>query len=132
MTSQSPVRRTRQQLAIREALAGRSDFVAAQQLHASMVSGGHKVGLATVYRALQSFDEAGEVDSIVTEAGETLYRACETPRHHHHLVCRECGRTEEIDGPEVEAWTARVAADHGFSEVEHTAEIFGRCLDCAA
>lgn len=125
------VRRTRQQLAILEALTAREDFVAAQELHAAMGRDGHKVGLATVYRALQTFDEAGEVDSILTESGESLYRACTTPQHHHHLLCRECGTAVEIDGPEVEQWTETIAREHGFTEPKHTIEIYGRCSDCS-
>ncbi|MDN8921191.1 transcriptional repressor, partial [Staphylococcus aureus] len=83
--------------------------------------------LATVYRALQTFDEAGEVDSILTESGESLYRACTTPQHHHHLLCRECGTAVEIDGPVVEQWTETIAREHGFTEATHTIEIYGRC-----
>lgn len=125
------VRRTRQQLAILEALTAREDFVAAQELHAAMGRDGHKVGLATVYRALQTFDEAGEVDSILTGSGESLYRACRTPQHHHHLLCRECGTAVEIDGPVVEQWTETIAREHGFTEPTHTIEIYGRCSDCS-
>lgn len=131
MSSTRP-RRTRQQLAILEALQAREDFVAAQQLHASMATEGHKVALATVYRALQHFDEAGEVDTLLSEGGETLYRACQTPAHHHHLVCRVCGTTVEVDGPEVERWAEQIASRHGFAEVTHTLELSGRCARCAA
>jgi Fur family ferric uptake transcriptional regulator len=46
-------------------------------------------------------------------------------------VCRSCGRTVEIEGPEVERWAAKVAERHGFVEVTHTVEIFGTCADCA-
>ncbi|WP_462417748.1 Fur family transcriptional regulator [Kytococcus sp. Marseille-QA3725] len=130
MTTTRP-RRTRQQTAVLEALSDRSDFVAAQQLHAAMSQDGQKVALATVYRALQAFDEAGEVDTLLTEAGETLYRACDTELHHHHLVCRECGNTVEIDGPAVEQWSEQIAAEHGFSEVTHIVELYGRCASCA-
>ena len=53
---------------------------------------------------------------------EVIYRRCSTPRHHHHLVCRECGKTVEVEGPAVvESWAARVAAEHGYSDVSHTA-----------
>lgn len=130
MTTNRP-RRTRQQSAVLEALGSRTDFVAAQELHVAMARAGHKVALATVYRALQSFDEAGEVDTLVTEGGETLYRACRTTAHHHHLVCRECGDTVEIDGPAVEQWSEQIAAQHGFSEVSHTVELYGRCAACS-
>ena len=59
--------------------------------------------------------------------GESVYRRCSSDRHHHHLVCRSCGTTVEVDGPAVERWAEKVAAEHGFSSVEHTVEVFGTC-----
>lgn len=118
---------TRQQLAVAEQLARRDDFVSAQELHASLVQDGFPVGLATVYRALQAMAAEGTVDALVTPEGETIYRRCETVRHHHHLVCRTCGLTVEVEGPAVERWADQVSAEHGFRDVEHTVEIFGVC-----
>ncbi len=106
------------------------DFTSAQTVHARLREAGEGVGLATVYRALQSMVEAGTVDMLRTDEGEAVYRAC-SHHHHHHLVCRECGRTVEVEGPAVEKWTDRVAAEHGFTDVTHTLEIFGTCADCA-
>ena len=51
--------------------------------------------------------------------------------HHHHLVCRGCGKTVEVAGPAVESWADKVAAEHGFTDVGHTLEIFGSCAECA-
>ena len=64
-----------------------------------------------------------------TEDGEAVYRRC-SDTHHHHLVCRECGATVEIEGPAVERWTSAMAAEHGFADVSHTLEIFGTCPAC--
>ena len=69
----------------------------------SCAAGGDKVGLATVYRNLQAMAADGEIDMLRTDDGEAVYRACSTG-HHHHLVCRDCGRTVEVEGPTVEAW----------------------------
>jgi Fur family ferric uptake transcriptional regulator len=63
--------------------------------------------------------------------GEQLYRRCGR-EHHHHLVCRGCGTTVEVEGPAVERWADKLAADHGFTDVSHTVEIFGTCPRCAA
>jgi Fur family ferric uptake transcriptional regulator len=63
--------------------------------------------------------------------GEQLYRRCGREQHHHHLVCRSCGRTVEVAGPAVERWAERQAAEHGFTDVAHTLEIFGTCAACA-
>lgn len=124
-------RPTRQQAAVAAQLETLEDFASAQELHARMRAAGDKVGLATVYRTLTVLAEDGEVDVLRTDEGEAVYRMCSTG-HHHHLVCRGCGRTVEVEGPTVERWTEKVAAEHGFTEVAHTLEIFGLCADCAA
>ena len=62
--------------------------------------------------------------------GESAYRRCARREHHHHLVCRDCGRTVEIDGPTVEEWAAKVGAAQGYADIEHTVELFGTCADC--
>jgi Fur family ferric uptake transcriptional regulator len=124
-------RDTRQRRVLREHLADSDSFVSAQQLFDDLRSRGDKVGLATIYRTLQAMSDAGEVDAVRTDEGEMLYRKC-GPRHHHHLVCRSCGLTVELDGPSVERWAAKAAEDHSFSEVKHVVELFGLCSDCAA
>jgi Fur family ferric uptake transcriptional regulator len=126
----SPTRRpTRQQAAVIDQLGATEDFTSAQDLHARLREAGAHVGLATVYRTLASLAAAGDVDTIRTDEGEAVYRRCSTG-HHHHLVCRSCGRTVEIEGPDVERWADRVAAEHGFTDVAHTLEIFGTCAGC--
>jgi Fur family ferric uptake transcriptional regulator len=121
---------TRQRTAVAEALIALDDFRSAQQLHEYLRAHGDSIGLATVYRTLQSLAEAHQVDVIRTGDGESLYRRCERREHHHHLVCRSCGATVEIDGPSVESWASRVGAAHGFSDIEHTIELFGTCEAC--
>ncbi len=73
--------------------------------------------------------DAGEVDVLRTDTGEAAYRRC-SGTHHHHLVCRECGATVEVEGAAVEAWTRSIAEEHGFADVSHSLEIFGTCPSC--
>ena len=134
MTSTDPssavqARPTRQRRAIAAAMETFDDFRSAQEIHALLTSAGDRVGLSTVYRTLQALADAGEIDSLRTESGENIYRRC-SATHHHHLVCRSCGATVEVEGPAVEKWTRSVAAAHGYREVSHTLEIFGTCGDC--
>lgn len=124
------VRSTRQRAAVLAALAEVDDFRSTQDLHDYLRRRGDAVGLTTVYRTLQALADAGEVDVIVREDGESVYRQCSNS-HHHHLVCRACGRTVEVEGPAVERWASRVAEEHGFSDVSHTLEIFGVCSSCS-
>ena len=81
-------------------------------------------------RVLARLGFSGDVDVIVREDGESVYRSC-SDTHHHHLVCRACGKTVEVDGPAVERWADKVSAEHGFTDVSHTFEIFGLCSDCS-
>jgi Fur family ferric uptake transcriptional regulator len=125
------IRSTRQRAAVAAALEEVDDFRSAQELHDLLRHRGERVGLTTVYRSLQMMAEADEVDVLRMADGETAYRRC-SRGHHHHLVCRQCGRTVEVDGPAVERWADKVAAEHGFVDVEHTLEIFGTCAACHA
>ncbi|MCZ2820586.1 transcriptional repressor [Modestobacter sp. VKM Ac-2977] len=123
------IRNTRQRTAVNAVFDELEGFHSAQEVHARMRAAGDSIGLSTVYRAVQALVEDGELDSIRTDAGEAIYRRC-SARHHHHLVCRACGRTEEVEGPTVERWADRVAAEHGFVDVTHSLEIFGTCAAC--
>ncbi|MFB1297054.1 Fur family transcriptional regulator [Mycobacterium sp. pW049] len=124
-------RATRQRAAIRALLDKTSDFRSAQELHDELRQRGEGVGLTTVYRTLQQMATAGVLDTLRTDTGESVYRRC-SDDHHHHLVCRVCGSTVEIQGDHVENWAAEVADSHGFSDIRHTIEIFGVCRNCAA
>jgi len=123
-------RHTWQRDAVREALGTRENFVSAQELHASLRSAGSSIGLATVYRALADLAVEGEADSLQQE-GESLYRACTPGTHHHHLICRNCGLTVEIEADEVEEWASSVAAVHGFTQPQHIVDVFGLCAECS-
>lgn len=129
-TPETGRRPTRQRAAVAAVLADADEFRSAQELHALLRDAGEKVGLATVYRTLQAMAAEGSIDMLRTDEGEAVYRACSTG-HHHHLVCRECGRTVEVEGPTVERWADRVSEEHGFTDVRHTLEIFGTCADCS-
>lgn len=112
-------------------LAADDSFRSAQDLHTVLRRQGHRIGLTTVYRHLQALADQGEVDAARTHDGEVIYRRCGLATHHHHLVCRTCGRTVEISGRAVEAWLERVADAEGFTDVAHTVEVVGTCATCA-
>jgi len=124
------VRATRQRGALIALLDTVEEFRSAQELHDELRRRGENIGLTTVYRTLQTLAAADLVDLVRTDTGESVYRRCTAPHHHHHLVCRGCGAAVEVSGREVEAWAADVAAAHGFSEVSHTIELFGTCFQC--
>jgi len=128
--TQNVRRPTRQRAAVEAVLADIDDFLSAQDLHARLRTQGQSVGLATVYRILQAMAADGDVDMMRTGDGEAVYRRCSSGSHHHHLVCRSCGRTVEVEGPAVERWADRIGAENDFSDVVHTVEIVGTCSGC--
>ena len=127
--SEGPQRRTRQRAAVEGILRTADDFRTAQQIHDELRHNGEKVGLTTVYRSLQLMADSGELDAIRNADGEMTYRRC-SGGHHHHLVCRSCGRTVEVTGPTVETWANSIATEYGFRDVNHELEIFGTCSNC--
>lgn len=92
------------------------DFRTPLQLPAALRDRGAKVGLTTVYRTLQLLADADEVDTMRLPTGEQLYRRWGRT-HHHHLVCRHCNTTIEVDGLAVERWADKLAEQHGFTDV---------------
>jgi Fur family transcriptional regulator, ferric uptake regulator len=126
----APPRATRQRAAVSAMLDRLDDFRSAQEIHERLRAGGEGIGLTTVYRTLQGLVDAGEVDVLRTDSGESVYRRCATAEHHHHLVCRRCGTAVEIEAAVVESWAQTVADAHGFSDLSHTVEIFGLCREC--
>lgn len=123
---------TKQRLAVSAALDELDDFVSTQELYRILQNQGVSVSLATAYRILQSLADDGLVDVLRNAEGEAVYRRCAVTGHHHHLLCRNCGKAVEVEAPAVETWAARTAAEHGYTEVAHTVEIFGLCPDCTA
>jgi Fur family ferric uptake transcriptional regulator len=127
----SAKRNTWQREAVRSELARSEAFTSAQALYSTMRDAGSPIGLATVYRALADLAVDGEADSLQQD-GESLYRACTSSSHHHHLICRNCGLTIELEGDVVEEWARSVAAGHGFTQPSHVVDVFGLCAACSA
>jgi Fur family ferric uptake transcriptional regulator len=121
-------RNTKQREEVWRTLEANPGFVSAQELHQALRDIGSAIGLATVYRTLNALADEGNVDALTRE-GENLYRAC-SPGHHHHIICRECGLTKEIEATAVEAWAKAVAAEHGYADPQHIVDIFGTCGAC--
>ena len=123
-------RNTRQKEIIAQVMGELDSFETAQAIHDRLTAKGERVGIATVYRNLQAMAADGQVDTL-QQGNETLYRTCADQDHHHHLVCRQCGRTVEFEIPGLEQWVAAAAKRNGFVEVTHTVEVFGLCPACA-
>ncbi|MEN9751155.1 MAG: Zinc uptake regulation protein [Actinomycetota bacterium] len=124
-------RNTWQREAVVTGLSEHDGFISAQALFAKLRDEGSTISLATVYRALTDLVGEEQADSLLSPEGENLYRACSSGEHHHHLICRSCGATAEIDAEPVEAWAKQVAATHGFTQAQHVVDVFGLCAACS-
>lgn len=132
-TTREPVtRRSRKRNLVHDLVAELDTFTSSQDIHHLLRNRGEAMGLSTVYRNLQVLAGAREIETLRSEDGEVLYRKCEVRQHHHHLVCRRCGRTVEVQGPAVERWAERAAQENEYTDVAHTVELFGVCPACAA
>lgn len=121
---------------IEAALLSADGFRTAHDLFGRLREQGERIGLTTVYRYLNLLVKQGRADVVRSADGEAQFRLCgaadhgnDGAAHHHHVVCRECGRSVEVRGPEVEAWAERVATAAGFTAVSHTVEVFGLCAE---
>ena len=105
-------------------------FVSAQELHSLIERDGSHIALATVYTQLKKLVLNGDVDVVMTDRGESLYRRCVVDSHHHHLSCRLCGATVEVDAPELEKWAHDIGDRFGYRELRHVVEFNGICASC--
>jgi Fur family ferric uptake transcriptional regulator len=88
------------------------------------------MGLTTVYRALRTYADIGDIDRTRGEDGTVLFRYRPGSGHHHYLRCRDCGYSVPIHSEPFEAWTATLGSQHEFSDLTHTVEVLGTCWSC--
>ena len=110
---------------------GAPRHVTAEDVYRHLLGDGLDIGLATVYRVLTQFEQAGLLQRHHFESGKSIFELNEGT-HHDHLVCVDCGRVEEFFDAEIEKRQHRVAAEHGFSVREHALYLYVECkkADC--
>ena len=100
--------------------------LSAEDIYRLLLSENLEIGLATVYRVLTQFEQAGILSRYYFETGKAVFELNEGS-HHDHLVCIDCGRVEEFQDDEIEKRQHEIADKHGFEIVDHTLAIYGRC-----
>lgn len=105
---------------------GNSRHLSAEEVHQAMLNDNLEVGLATVYRVLTQFEQAGMLKRSHFETGKAVYELNEG-EHHDHIVCLNCGHVEEFLDPAIEARQEAIAQAHGFSLREHSLSLYGVC-----
>lgn len=110
---------------------GKRRHMSAEDVFRELLDHKHDVGLATVYRVLTQFEQAGILKRSNFESGRTLFELNQG-EHHDHLVCLQCGRVEEFIDAEIEARQMRIARDRGFALQDHALALYGHCTktDC--
>jgi Fur family ferric uptake transcriptional regulator len=103
----------------------------AEDVYRHLVAEGMDIGLATVYRVLTQFEQAGLLERHFFESGKAVFEL-NKGRHHDHLVCMQCGKVEEFFDAEIERRQNEIAAERGFSISEHAMYLYADCLnpDC--
>ena len=122
------IRLTRNQERILEALQGLEQAISAQDLHSALRQAGSRIGLATVYRALETFKLDGTVQVRTLSNGESLYSLTHEDRH--HLTCLRCGDSLPIEECPVHELENHLNDSHHFRIFYHTLEFFGLCAKC--
>ena len=105
--------------------------LSAEDIYRLLLSENLEIGLATVYRVLTQFEQAGILSRNYFETGKAMFELNEGS-HHDHIVCLDCGRVEEFQDDEIEKRQHEIADKHGFEIVNHTLAIYGHCVkpDC--
>ena len=103
----------------------------AEDVYRLLIAEDMDIGLATVYRVLTQFEQAGLLERHYFESGKAVFELNEG-HHHDHLVCLQCGRVEEFFDPEIEERQNKIAAERGFTVREHALYLYVECLkaDC--
>lgn len=105
--------------------------LSAEDVYRQLLADQFDIGLATVYRVLTQFEQAGLLERHHFESGKSVFEL-KDGKHHDHLVCLQCGRVEEFTDPEIERRQTRVAQERGFAVIEHALYLYVDCLkaDC--
>tara|TARA_R110002072_G_scaffold98034_3_gene215891 strand:- start:32219 stop:32635 length:417 start_codon:yes stop_codon:yes gene_type:complete len=103
--------------------------MSAEDVYKALLTRGEEIGLATVYRVLTQFEDAGLVVRHNFEGGHSVFEVA-TEEHHDHIVCVKCGRVEEFRDDEIEARQKSVATNLGFELTDHNLNMYGLCPDC--
>jgi Fur family transcriptional regulator, ferric uptake regulator len=98
----------------------------AEDVYKALLTDNADIGLATVYRVLMQFEQAGLLTRSNFESGKAVFELNEG-QHHDHLVCLDCGRVEEFFDPQIEQRQREVTIARGFELQEHSLALYARC-----
>jgi len=100
-----------------------------EEIYQALIASGEEIGLATVYRVLTQFEQAGLVRRHHFEGGQSVFELNEG-QHHDHIVCIRCGRVDEFMDPRIEELQRTIATEAGYEITDHQLHIYGVCARC--
>ena len=103
--------------------------LSAEDVYRILLENGIEIGVATIYRVLTQFEQAGILLRHHFETGKAVYELNKGD-HHDHIVCVNCGNVSEFHNPEIEKLQEQIASEHGFRVVDHALYMYGVCGDC--
>jgi len=109
--------------------SGEQRHMTAEDVYRVLLNHHSDIGLATVYRVLTQFEQAGILERSHFESGKAVYELNEGT-HHDHLVCTSCGKVEEFYDAEIEQRQQNIAKDKGWTLQDHAMSLYGLCADC--
>ena len=109
--------------------AGSDRHMSAEDVYRALLAAGESIGLATVYRVLTQFEQAGLVIRHNFDSGSAVFELA-AGEHHDHLVCVRCNRVTEFVDETIEQRQRKIAAQNGFTMTDHSLIIYGVCADC--
>lgn len=129
--ARSGCRMTAQRTAIVAEFARLRRYVAPQELHHKLAGRRPRIALATVYRTLEVLERIGAASRVLGAHGEASYLFCPTDQHHHHAVCVECGKVDDVPCGSVDRFARTLAQSLRFQLRQHRMEFYGVCRSCA-
>lgn len=106
----------------------KNQHISAEDVYKILLEQGEDIGLATVYRVLNQFDDAGILDRHHFEGGKSVFEISDK-NHHDHLVCLDCGKVIEFEDDVIETRQSEIAAAHGIRLTNHSLYLYGRCVN---
>lgn len=123
------LRMSHPRLLIYKELSQAKDPLSAQELFQSLIKKEKRIGLTSIYRCLDLLESMGMAFKIIN-GSNVRYKLCELENHHHHVVCKACGKIMEFDLCEIQNWSEKIMESTGFQITDHQLNFYGFCKEC--
>jgi Fur family ferric uptake transcriptional regulator len=116
-------------LLIYQELSNAKILLSPQELYQCLLKKNRKIGLTSIYRALDLFESLGMVFKVIN-GSSVKYKLCELEDHHHHIICKGCGDVVELNFCDISDWSKKVTESTGYEVTDHQLNFYGFCKEC--